>query len=91
LPPLGLVDYLEVIVGGDSTASYKPYPEPLLFVLNKLNAKPEESLMVGDSINDFFCAQDANIKIVIVSYGYHNGIDLKYLESFAYIDDFSTI
>ncbi|ABK89477.1 HAD family hydrolase [Francisella tularensis subsp. novicida] len=91
LTHLGLVDYFEVIVGGDTTTSYKPYPEPLLFAMNKLNAKPEESLMVGDSINDFLCAQGANIKIVIVSYGYHNGIDLKSLESFAYIDDFSTI
>ena len=59
--------------------------------MNKLNAKPTESLMIGDSMNDFLCSQEANVKTVLVSYGYHNGIDLKALESFAYIDDFADI
>ena len=88
---LNLLDYFDIIVGGDTTPSYKPNSEPLLFAMNKLNAKPDESLMVGDSMNDFLCAQGANIKVVIVSYGYHNGIDLKSLESFAHINDFAEI
>jgi phosphoglycolate phosphatase len=91
LTHLKLIDYFEIIVGGDTTSSYKPYPEPLLFAMDKLNAKPEESLMVGDSINDYLCAKEANIKTILVSYGYNNGIDLKALESFAYIDDFAEI
>lgn len=91
LTHLKLIDYFEIIVGGDSTSSYKPYPEPLLFAIDKLNAKPEESLMVGDSINDYLCAKEANIKTILVNYGYNNGIDLKALESFAYIDDFAEI
>ncbi|AIT09149.1 phosphoglycolate phosphatase [Candidatus Francisella endociliophora] len=91
LTHLGLIDYFEVIVGGDTTTSYKPYPEPLLFAIDKLNAKAEESLMVGDSMNDFLCAKEANVNAVMVSYGYHNGLDLKSLDSFAYIDDFAEI
>ncbi|MFV9925483.1 MAG: HAD-IA family hydrolase [Francisella endosymbiont of Hyalomma scupense] len=91
LSHLNLLDYFDIIIGGDTTPSYKPNSEPLLFAMNKLNAKPDESLMVGDSMNDFLCAQGANIKVVIVSYGYHNGIDLKSLDSFAHIDDFAEI
>ena len=91
LSHLNLLDYFDIIIGGDATPSYKPNSEPLLFAMNKLNAKPDESLMVGDSMNDFLCAQGANIKVVIVSYGYHNGIDLKSLDSFAHIDDFAEI
>ena len=91
LTHLDLIDYFEVIVGGDTTSSYKPYPEPLLFAMSKLNAKAEESLMVGDSMNDFLCAKEANVKAIMVSYGYHNGVDLKALDSFAYIDDFAEI
>ncbi|MFV9931691.1 MAG: HAD-IA family hydrolase [Francisella endosymbiont of Hyalomma asiaticum] len=91
LSHLNLLDYFDIIIGGDTTPSYKPNSEPLLFAMNKLNAKPDESLMVGDSMNDFLCAQGANIKVVIVSYGYHNGIDLKSLDSFAHIDDFTEI
>ncbi|ALB01506.1 phosphoglycolate phosphatase [Francisella persica ATCC VR-331] len=91
LSHLNLLDYFDIIVGGDTTPSYKPNSKPLLFAMNKLNSKPDESLMVGDSMSDFLCAQGANIKVVIVSYGYHNGIDLKSLESFAHIDDFAEI
>ncbi|MFV9972858.1 MAG: HAD-IA family hydrolase [Francisella endosymbiont of Hyalomma asiaticum] len=91
LSHLNLLDYFDIIIGGDTTPSYKPNSEPLLFAMNKLNAKPDESLMVGDSMNDFLCAQGANIKVVIVSYGYHNGIDLKSLDSFAHIYDFAEI
>ncbi|MFV9984362.1 MAG: HAD-IA family hydrolase [Francisella endosymbiont of Hyalomma asiaticum] len=91
LSHLNLLDYFDIIIGGDTTPSYKPNSEPLLFAMNKLNAKPDKSLMVGDSMNDFLCAQGANIKVVIVSYGYHNGIDLKSLDSFAHIDDFTEI
>lgn len=91
LTHLGLIDYFEIIIGGDTTSSYKPYPEPLLFAMSKLNAKAEESLMIGDSMNDFLCAKAVNIKAIMVSYGYHNGIDLKALDSFAYIDDFAEL
>ena len=92
LSHLNLLDYFDIIIGGDTTPNYKPNSEPLLFAMNKLNAKPDESLMVGDSMNDFLCAQGANIKVVIVSYGYyHNDIDLKSLDSFAHIDDFAEI
>ena len=91
LTHLNLIDYFEVIVGGDTTSNYKPSAEPLLFAMDKLNAKPQESLMIGDSENDFLCAKRANVRSVIVSYGYHNGIDLKSLDSFAYIDDFAEL
>lgn len=91
LTHLGLVNYFETIVGGDTTTNYKPHAEPLLFAMNKLNAKAQESLMVGDSMNDYLCAKEANVKTIMVSYGYHNGVDLKALESFAHIDDFSEI
>ncbi|AXA33718.1 HAD-IA family hydrolase [Francisella adeliensis] len=91
LTHLDLIDYFELIVGGDTTSSYKPYAEPLLFTMEKLNAKADESLMIGDSENDFLCAKDANVKSVMVSYGYHNGVDIKSLDSFAYIDNFAKL
>ncbi|APD50106.1 HAD-IA family hydrolase [Francisella hispaniensis] len=91
LTHLGLIDYFKLIVGGDTTPSYKPNSEPLLFAMDKLNARAEESLMVGDSLNDFLCAKEANVKTIIVGYGYHNGVNLESLDSFAYIDDFAEI
>lgn len=91
LKHLGLIDYFEIIIGGDTTTNYKPQPQPLFFALEKLNIKPDECLMVGDSLNDFLCGKGADIKTILVSYGYHNGVDLKDLDSFAYIDDFAEI
>ncbi len=91
LTHLRLIDYFKVIVGGDTTTNYKPHPQPLLYAMEKLNAQTDESLMIGDSLNDFLCSQGANMKAILVSYGYHNSVDLKALESFAYIDDFEKL
>ena len=88
---LGLSKYFNVIVGGNTTSKYKPSAKPLLFAINKIDANIEQSLMVGDSINDFLCAKEANVKAIMVSYGYNHGLDLSTLGAFACINDFSEL
>jgi phosphoglycolate phosphatase-like HAD superfamily hydrolase len=43
---------VDVIIGRDSVTERKPHPEPLLTVVDKLGAVPEQTLFVGDSESD---------------------------------------
>ena len=91
LKHLNLDKYFDVIVGGDTTINYKPSPEPLLYAMQQLNANADESIMIGDSENDYKCATACGMNTILLNYGYNNGIDLKSLSAFAYVDDFAGI
>lgn len=91
LQHLGLGKYFEAIVGGDTTDNYKPNPEPLMYAIKQLDASISESIMVGDSINDYKCAEACGMKTILLNYGYSNGVDLKSLDAFAHIDDFTSL
>lgn len=62
-----LADRVETVVGRDSVATYKPDPEPLLTVVETLDAVPERTLFVGDSERDERTAKRARTGFVYVS------------------------
>lgn len=57
----GLESYMETIVTVEDVKKAKPDPEPVLLALKELGAKPEETLMVGDSQYDIQSAQGAGV------------------------------
>jgi len=75
LAATGLRDYFEIVVSGDTLAEKKP------------DIKPEEMLMIGDSINDAEAARAAGSPVFIVPYGYNEGIELRGLDCDAFIDN----
>ncbi|MGH6634733.1 MAG: phosphoglycolate phosphatase [Gammaproteobacteria bacterium] len=76
LGALGLLSGFSVVVSGDSLAEKKPSPEPLLYAALNLGVSAEDSLMVGDSINDVLAARAARMPIIGVRYGYNHGEDI---------------
>ena len=52
----------------DDTDIHKPNPEPLLLVMKKLGATPEESILIGDSPFDIKCANNAGVDSVMVNW-----------------------
>lgn len=78
----------DLVICGDTLATRKPDPAPLLHCLEKLGCTTDETVMVGDSINDIKAAKAAGVPIVCVNYGYHQGENLldhwpdKLIESF---------
>ena len=63
-----IASYFDDLVTSEDTRAHKPDPEPLLLGLKKLDARPEESLMVGDSPFDIRCANQAGVKSVLVDW-----------------------
>lgn len=65
-----LAPALGAVVGGDTTDHLKPHPEPMLFAADLLGVAPQNTVMVGDSINDVTAARRAGMRVIAVSYGY---------------------
>jgi len=70
LEGLGLSRYFSSVIGGDSTATKKPDPEPVLACLRGLVSEPASSLMIGDSVHDVHAAHAAGVTIGVVPWGY---------------------
>ena len=70
LDELDLSQYLDLVVGSDTTPERKPSPVPVLHVLSKFGVRPEEAVIVGDSNFDIEAGKAAGIRTVAVTYGY---------------------
>jgi len=66
---LSLSRHFVDVRGGDSFGNKKPHPEGLLRILSDRGVSPEESLMVGDSVNDILAGQGAGVATCGVTYG----------------------
>lgn len=67
---IGLLDYVDVVVGVRPNLRRKPAPDMLLQVCDALGCTPAEALMVGDSSIDVETARAAGVPVVVVSFGY---------------------
>lgn len=59
-----LLEYIDVIVARDDFVKSKPHAEPLVHAMKTIGSKPEETIMIGDSIIDFQCAKYAGVKFI---------------------------
>ena len=62
----GLRDCFDAIIGYESTARHKPFPDPILRCMHMLRLSKDEVLYIGDSPNDVGAALSAGVDIVIV-------------------------
>ena len=64
----GIKDCFDAIVTCDDCEKHKPDPEPINITLQKLDSKPEGSIMLGDTMLDILCAKNAGVKSVLVGW-----------------------
>ena len=67
---LGLGERVGVIVGGDTCARAKPFPDPLLHAAVTLGVAPMRTLYVGDDERDVQAARAAGMPVLAAAYGY---------------------
>lgn len=91
LSKLNLLSFFQLIVGGNTTSSYKPSPLPLEYAMKKLRASKDNSVMVGDSKNDYLCAKAVNILCVFITHGYHYNFDFDKHKPYRVIDRFEKL
>lgn len=67
---LGLGQRAAIVVGGDTCARAKPFPDPLLFAAASMGIAPRNVLYVGDDERDVRAARAAGMPVVVAGYGY---------------------
>ncbi|VAW56915.1 Phosphoglycolate phosphatase [hydrothermal vent metagenome] len=88
---LGIANYFEIVVCGDTLEKKKPDPMPLLYAAEKLGVKPKASLMLGDSMSDVKAARAAGFDIICMSYGYNHGESIHDSNPDAVVDSMEEI
>ena len=58
---LGISKYFEEIIGADSTAYKKPDPRLFIPLLERVNAVYNDTVMIGDGINDIMLAKNTGV------------------------------
>jgi len=91
LKDLGIHDRFGIIVSGDTLAQKKPHPLPLLHAAEFFGVKPENAMMLGDSMSDVKAARAAGFQIVCMSYGYNHGVDIRESSPDAVIDSMAEL
>ncbi len=80
LAATGLAAFFGAVISGDSLARKKPAPDPLLAACSALGVAPGEALMVGDSSNDAAAARAAGCPVLLMSYGYSEGVPVQTID-----------
>lgn len=70
-------NYFTTAITSADTTKHKPDPEPILAAVEKMGAKPEQSVYVGDTINDLKAAKAAGVKFAGALYGSANPDAIK--------------
>ncbi|MCB1120011.1 MAG: HAD family hydrolase [Verrucomicrobiae bacterium] len=74
---LEISQYMDAIVGADDTPYRKPDKEFSEYIMQKLNADPKTTILIGDSPYDIQAAQVINIPAYCVTTGTHAAEELE--------------
>ncbi len=88
---LGIDEYIDYFIGGDSLSVKKPDPAPLLHICKKFELEISECIMIGDSRNDILAAKACGMDSIAVSYGYNYGEDISIYDPSVTVDKLSDI
>lgn len=86
---LGLSPLISYILGADDVVEGKPNPEPVNRTLEKFGFKPEETIVVGDTVFDIEMGINAGTRTCGVTYG--NGSRESISAADWIIDDFGQL
>jgi phosphoglycolate phosphatase len=83
-----LARFFGCVVSGDTLPRKKPDPLPVVHACGLLGARPQETLLIGDSLNDVLAARAAGCAVWCVPYGYNEGRPVGALDCDAVVADF---
>jgi pyrophosphatase PpaX len=72
----GLAPSFDVIVGADEVVHPKPHPEPVLVALERLGARAQDTVFIGDSRYDLECGRAAGVATAAALWGPFDRDDL---------------
>jgi len=85
----GVAPFLDAVITADQLGKRKPDPAICLHACRLLQVRPAETVVVGDSANDADSGRAAGCRVVLVTYGYSEGRDVRDLGADDVVDTFS--
>lgn len=80
LAATGLDSFFAAVISGDSLPKKKPSPDPLVEACRRVGIPVRDALMVGDSQNDALAARAAGCPVLLVPYGYSEGVEVQSID-----------
>lgn len=77
LKNLGLAKYFQLIILGDDVQNPKPHPEPFLKAAHELGIKPEDIIVIEDSVSGFTGAKAAGMKLIARKADHNKHLDFS--------------
>ncbi len=75
----GLLEFFDLVLGGDDVTKGKPAPDILLLTLDELKMKKEDALFIGDTMLDEIAAEKASVHFLGLRHGKNRIETLKEL------------
>jgi N-acetyl-D-muramate 6-phosphate phosphatase len=72
-----LMQYFKVVVTAHTCKLTKPNPDPVIFAAEQLGLKPENCVMIGDTIVDIYAGKSAGTQTIGVLCGFGTLPELK--------------
>jgi len=69
LPKLGLERFFEVALSRNDVENLKPGPDGINLALKRMGVRKEDSIFMGDSLDDVHGARNAGLRVIIISDG----------------------
>jgi HAD superfamily hydrolase (TIGR01509 family) len=69
LSKLCLTEFFDVVLSRNDVQNLKPKPDGLNLALEKLGIGKDNSMLVGDSLDDLNAAKNAGVRIMIITDG----------------------
>lgn len=77
LNQFGLAPFFKIIVTAQTCRYTKPFPDPILYAAHQMQVKPQECLMVGDTVVDIRAGQRAGAQTVGLLCGFGTEMELQ--------------
>lgn len=88
---LGIGQYFTVLATVADVANPKPAPDTVNFILDRLDVRPENTLVIGDTTFDLEMGKRADCMVCGVSYGNHSRERLASVQPDYIIDTFAEL
>lgn len=83
--------YFEAIVSADHVKQSKPHPETFIKCANDLKVAPSECIVFEDTPKGVECAQNANMKAIVILTGHEKDEFKSFQNILHFMDDYSSL
>ncbi len=83
--------YFEAIVSADHVKQSKPHPETFIKCANDLKVAPSECIVFEDTPKGVECAQNANMKAIVILTGHKKDEFKSFQNILHFMDDYSSL